>query len=453
MIAKARLLAVALLALTPAPALAQTAVLSLHDAVGAPGALKLSGSFRVRYEGLDGQYRIGADPTDSLTSLRTLIAAEYKTGALRLGAELQDSRAYGGKPGRAVGANDVNTFEFIQAYVARDFDAPFGAGSTATAQVGRFTLNLGSRRLVAADDYRNATNGYTGLRVDTKSKSGIATTLIYTLPQVRLPDDQASILDNRTRFDRESADLALWGGLLSKRAQTNSLLLETSFFALDERDAPGRPTRDRTLRNWGLRVLKDPAPAAIDYEAEVIHQWGSISASGAAAAPLLNVDADFLHVDTGYTFKGPAKVRVSVEYDYASGDDSDPSFGRFDSLFGMRRAELAPSGIYAAIGRTNLSTPGIRFEATPSKKLDGFFVYRGLWAASATDTFSTTGRRLTPGATTYAGQQLEGRLRYWLVKDVTRLELNGVLLFKSRQLANGSPSETRYISLALTTGF
>ena len=31
-------------------------------------------------------------------------------------------------------------------------------------QAGRFTLNLGSRRLVAADDYRNATNGYTGLK-------------------------------------------------------------------------------------------------------------------------------------------------------------------------------------------------------------------------------------------------------------------------------------------------
>jgi hypothetical protein len=36
----------------------------------------------------------------------------------------------------------------------------FGPGSKLGFQAGRFTLNLGSRRLVAADDYRNTTSGY-----------------------------------------------------------------------------------------------------------------------------------------------------------------------------------------------------------------------------------------------------------------------------------------------------
>jgi hypothetical protein len=42
----------------------------------------------------------------------------------------------------------------------------FGTGTKLGLQAGRFTLNLGSRRLVAADDYRNTTNGYTGIRAD-----------------------------------------------------------------------------------------------------------------------------------------------------------------------------------------------------------------------------------------------------------------------------------------------
>ena len=66
------------------------------------------------------------------------------------------------------------------------------------------SLNLGSRRLVAADDYRNTTNGYTGLRADLKTRGGLTATAIYVLPQIRLPDDLPSVLDQDVRWDRES---------------------------------------------------------------------------------------------------------------------------------------------------------------------------------------------------------------------------------------------------------
>ncbi len=445
----------ALVATCASPAFAQEKPWTLHEALDAPDNLKLSGSIRLRQENLDGQYRAGADPSDSLTSLRTLIFAEYKTGQVRFGGEIQDSRGFGGKLGGAVSANDVNALEPIQAYVARDFREPFGPGTSATAQAGRFTLNLGSRRLVAADDYRNTTNGYTGLRLDAKGRGGLAATFIYTLPQVRLPEDKPSVIDNEVKFDLESADLALWGGLVSKPLFKGGPLVEASFFALDEADAPGRPTRDRDLDTVGARIIQNPAPGSFDYEAEYIHQTGSIRASLSPTARILDVEAHFLHVDFGYSFKGAWSPRVSFDYDYASGDDADPSFGRFDALFGMRRGELAPSGIYAAIGRTNLNAPGIRVEVTPSKRLDGFFTYKALWAASETDSFSSTGLRPPAGTTDrYAGQQIDGRLRYWVIPDSLRLEVTAVILFdKGRMFESVRTKPTRYGSIALTKSF
>ena len=74
--------------------------------------------------------------------------------------ELWDSRVSGDKAGTPLLTGEVNRFELIQAYyVEWKPTAPFGRDTNATIQAGRFLLNLGSRRLVAADDYRNTTNG------------------------------------------------------------------------------------------------------------------------------------------------------------------------------------------------------------------------------------------------------------------------------------------------------
>ena len=77
-------------------------------------------------------------------------------------------------------------------------------------------LNVGSRRLVAADEYRNTTAGYTGLFAEVTAPRGGKAVLLYTLPQRRLPDDLASLRDNEVAIDRESFDLVLWGGTLAK---------------------------------------------------------------------------------------------------------------------------------------------------------------------------------------------------------------------------------------------
>jgi len=457
--------ACAAFALIPMPMLtaaasAQTAVAEppLHAALNAPERLTLSGSVRARGEAIDGQSRAGFGESDRLFSIRTTILAEYRGDGWRAGGELFDSRAYGARTGSAIGTGEVNTIEPVQAYIGVTIAEPFGKGSRAAAQLGRFTLNLGSRRLVAADEYRNTTNGSSGLRTDLHLANGTDATLIYTLPQLRLPDDAASIRDNDARLDRESFDLRLWGGIVSHRQLLGAAMGELSYFRLDERDSPGRPNRNRHLDSVSARIIREPAIGKIDYEIEAIRQTGTVRASIAAAAPTLQVGAWFAHADIGYSFAGALKARVSIEYDYASGDAPGGHYGRFDTLFGMRRADLAPAGIYAQIGRANISTPAVRIEIAPTKRLDAFVTYRPMWLAEKTDAFSTSGVRDARGLSgSFAGHQMEGRARWWWIPTLLRGEINAAWIAKGRFLkqAPNAPAagDTHYGAVAVTAFF
>ncbi len=453
-----RFLPLFLIAAAPASLYAESAL--AQSATGeqskdAESGLKLSGSVRARYETISGQPRVGFNDNDDLFNLRTIITAQYDAGSVRFGAELYDSRVYGSDPGTPVTTNEVNTLELVQAYIGATIDAPFGKGSKIDLQAGRFLLNLGSRRLVAADDYRNTTNGYTGLRADIAAPGGVTATLIYTLPQVRLPDDLSSLRNNDVEFDRESFDLLLWGGVVAKKRALGEATAELSYFHLGERDTPARPTRNRSLDTVGVRVIREPVPDKWDFEVEAIYQTGSARNGLAPAAPLRDVSAWFVHADTGFSF-GPS--RLSVEFDYASGDQGRGRNNRFDSLFGMRRADLAPAGLYNAVGRANILTPALRFESTTSKRFDWFAAYRQMWLASRTDSFSTTNVRDAAGRSgRFAGHQVEARARYWLIPKTLRAEVNGLLLFKGRFLEtapNAPPNgTTRYLSLNLTSSF
>ncbi len=441
------------------------AVGCLALALAAPGTsraaesagLKVSGSIRVRQEMLDGQYRPGFDNRDDALTMRSNLFAEWDTGIWRLGLDVSDSRAYDTDAGSALNSNDVDAFEPVQAYVAGDFDQPFGAGSSATVQAGRFTMNLGSRRLVASDDFRNTPNGYTGLRTDLRFSGKRLLTLFYTLPQQHRPDDFASLRRNHVALDHEGFDQQLWGALAS-RGCAGGLLCEVGYIGFDERDHDGRASRDRQLHNLTARLFRDAAAGKWDYEVEPIYQFGHISASTAASAPRLDVSAQFLHADLGYTFSSGWKPHVNLEYDYASGDGPGAKYSRFDTLLGMRRAELAPSGIYGLVGRANMSSLGLRLEGAPSSRLDVLMTWHLMWAADRRDSFSTSGIRDPAGLSgSFAGQQIDARVRYWVLPKQLRAELTAVTLFRGRLLReapNASPhGDTHYLAAAMTLSF
>ncbi|MDI1296898.1 MAG: alginate export family protein [bacterium] len=431
---------------------------SIAMAADEAAGFTVRGAVRLRYEAIDGQARLGFNKSDDLVNIRTNILAEYRTGDVRFGVEIYDSRVFGDDAGTPVTTGEINALEPVQAYIAADMLAPFGKGSMLTLTAGRMMLNLGSRRLVAADDYRNSTNSYTGGRADLVMPHGLKATLIYTLPQVRLPDGGRDLRDAKVRLDRESFDLVLWGGLIAKSNIVGSAMGEISYFHLGERDAPGRPTRDRSLNTVGARIIAEPHAGAIDYEVDALFQTGQLRTSLAPGAAQQAVRASFLHADVGYSFAGAWHPRLSVEVDRASGDRRGGRYGRFDTLFGMRRADLAPAGLYNALARTNILTPGVRVDVAPSQRIDGFAAYRAMWLAADEDSFSGTGVRDASGRSgDFAGHQIEARVRYWLVPRRLRFEWDGLLLAKGRFLRDAPNATagrwTTYGSFNLTASF
>lgn len=418
-------------------ALAEDRPWTLRSAVGAPEALKLSGSARVRYETLSGQYRAGLDPSDRLLTLRTSLFAEYDLGRVAIGSELSDSRAYLGDRGSAVSANEVNALELVQAYLA------FDAGD-ARLTLGRMAFDLGSRRLVADETFRNTHNGFTGARLDWRTGRAGRLTLVYTLPQVRLPDDKASILDNEVVVDRESFDLRLWGGVFGM-ARAGRLSFDVYAIGLDERDSARRATRNRHLVTPGVRLYREPARDAFDYEVEAAWQTGRIRAT---AAPADRDDRDvaawFVHAEVGRSIDAAWQPRVAVEYEIASGDRAGTRrFERFDTLYGSRRNDFGPGSIYGLLGRANVSSPALRLEVAPDARTDGWLVWRPLWLEGKRDAFSTSGVRDPSGRSgRFAGNQIEARARYWLVPRLLRAEAGGALLLRGRFFKD-APNATR----------
>ena len=431
---------------------------SVERVVGTDDRLTVSATARVRMDTIDGQPRPGFNASDTVINLRSTLFAEYDAGPVRVGAEFYDSRAYGANDRTPISTNEVNVAEVVQAYVAVDIDAPFGPGSKITAQAGRFVLNLGSRRLVAADDYRNTTNGYTGLRLDVAQAEGLKATAVYVLPTQRLPDDLPALLDNDYAIDREGSDNRLWGLVAAYPVRSRSVTAEVSYFRFDERDTDERRTRDRALDTIGGRIFRPVHVGAWDFEIEAFRQTGHVSTGTNPAAETVEVAAHFAHADVGYSFDRPMRPRVSLRYDWIGGDRPGRTYERFDTLYGMRRAEIAPSGLYNAVGRANLSSPAVRVEWLPTPATDAFISYRPLWLASNTDSFSTSSVQDDAGRSgSFAGHQTEVRVRHWLVRDALRLEVGTLHLAKGRFLteAPNAPKsgDTTYSSLNVTAYF
>jgi hypothetical protein len=435
-----------LLALTLAasPALADDKPWTLQQAAGDPDDFKISASVRTRYEALGDQFRPSLDKTDDLVTIRSTLIAEYDGGPIRIGGELVDARAYFGDAGSSISTGEVNALEPIQAYVGADLGPLFGKGSSATVDAGRFVLDLGSRRLVARNDFANATTAFTGAKFEWHGRAKERLVVFYTYVQQRLPDDKPSLLGNKVKFDHEGDDLVFWGAFFNKPKIAGSANLDVYLYALDEGDRPTHATRDRHIFTPGFRLFRDPAAGQLDYQLEYAYQFGHISTSSTPGAPRQDVSAHTLHAELGYQFAGSWQPRLSAFYDFGSGDGPGGKYSRFDGLFGTRTSDWGPGGLFGPLGRSNISSPGFRLEAKPSKRLDGFVAYRAAWLANAHDSFASTGVKDAAGTSgKFAGHQVWARARYWLVPKMLRWETGGAVLFNGRFLRN-APNANRF---------
>lgn len=447
-----------LVLLTSPAAYAQDPPWRLNSLLGSPAWLSLSGQHRVRFENLDDQFRLGRRGGDQILAVRTNVLARASVGEISLGAEMLDARAALADRGTPLSTSEVNPLDLLQAYLELPVHDLITHGSTSVIRIGRMTMDVGSRRLVARNSYRNTINAYTGIDWQWTGTDRRQFRLFYTLPVQRRagPD----LLDAQAQLDEESDRIRFWGAWYSPGKLPWGDAGEVFVFGLDEDDTPDFATRNRDLYTFGIRLYRAPAAGGFDYQLESVYQLGT-SRSSAALGNVTDLDhfAYFQHVEFGYSIARPWKPRLIAQYDYASGDDdpNDRDNGQFDTLFGARRFDFGPTGIYGPFARANLSSPGLRLTFAPAATLKSMVAARGFWLAARRDAWTTAGVRDASGRSgRYIGTQIEAQLQWAAIPGNLDIEsgiahiFDGAVMDSPPGNGNGAPT---YLYLQATLSF
>jgi hypothetical protein len=141
--------------------------------------------------------------------------------------------------------------------------------------------------------------------------------------------------------------------------------------------------------------------------------------------PDLRHRAYFLHLEIGYAFDLPWAPTVLLQFDRASGDENpvDGHVERFNTLFGSRRFDFGPTGIYGVAARGNLESPGVRLTVQPAPRWQGMLSYRDLRLAESRDAWIGSGLHdPSGGAGDSIGRHLEASFTWAVVDDRLTLE-------------------------------
>lgn len=414
----------------------------LGTALGLPDWLAVSGEHRVRYETLDGQFRAGFNGGDQALALRTSLLAELRAEPVQLVAEVLDSRQYLSDAGSPVDTTMVNALDVLQAHV-RWRASDLIPGGASTLRLGRETLDLGSRRLVARNAYRNTINAFTGADWLWEADGGGSVRAFYFLPVDRQPADLDSLLDNEVKADWQDFSQQFWGVYGTLPTLAAGIRAEVYWFQLHEDAAPA--SRRRHLHTPGARIFRPAKAGEWDFEVEGAYQFGSSRSRAGTAQPALDHEAHFLHAGAGYTLDLAWKPRFGVRYTEATGDDDpgDGDNGRFDTLFGARRFEFGPTGIYGAVARSNLRSPDYHLSLRPRQNLELSAAHRLIWLESPRDAWVAANVRDPAGNSgRFVGHQLETRLRWDVLPGNLRLDTGVTWLFPGT-FADQAPNATR----------
>jgi hypothetical protein len=427
-----------------------------------PDWLSLAVQHRTRYETLNSQFRSGTTGSDQALSLRTLAQATVRLHpSFKIQLELQDSRAELADSGTAITPGIVNAAELLEANLQWLAKGLFQEGSQSLLRGGRLTMDIGHRRLVSRNRFRNVLNSFTGLDWIWKSQNGNTIRSLLTLPVRRLPNTQAELLDNDASFDEETLDRIFWGVFFATPNLPRGNQGEFYLFGLHEDDAPDLLTRNRQLYTPGFRFYLPPQKGRLDYEWETIFQFGT---SRATFAPTDTRDLDhfahFHHAEVGYSFSAPWSPRLILAYDYASGDSNpnDGTQGRFDPLFGATVFDFSPTGIHRPFVRSNITGPGMIFSIHPHKLVSTYIHYRAFWLASDTDIWAGNSGLQDPTGSSgsFLGQQ-------WFLRTIWQalpnVQLEGGVAYRIdgnfQNTAPNSPREgnTLYSYIQTTLSF
>ncbi|MBK8978027.1 MAG: alginate export family protein [Planctomycetes bacterium] len=429
----------------------------LDDALGTPDWLKLSGEYRLRWEGLDGEYRAGTlAESDHLLLSRALLKAEFTADPFGATVELIDARQFWASTDSYLTNSIVDPIDFLQLFgEVRLGDANSGANRL---RVGRQTIDLGSRRLVARNRFRNTINSFDGIDWHWQPGEDEDTWVeaFWTMPVLREPTngELSDLRHNRPELDKHDEDYQFWGAFFTTGVAEKTAI-EAYFYGLTE---SGARTRHRNIYTPGIRIVRDKQKGAVDFQWETAIQFGESRLSRSATMDLDHL-AWLTHVSAGYSFDAAWSPHLRIAWDYASGDEdpTDGDNGRFETLFGARRFEFGPTSEMGAIARANLNSPEVRLSLKPSTDTEAHIAWRGVWLAEKRDQWTSAGVQDPTGAAgSHVGDQIEARVRWNIVPKSLQLDVGAAVLIAGdfqKDAPNGQGRDTYFGYAAMSWTF
>jgi hypothetical protein len=393
----------------------------LRPLLRAPDWVDIGLDNRTRVESYDNPWRPaqirGGGASDTQLALRSRLRIGLGgEGPVRFFFEGQDARHFFDEdPGDYRTARTTNHFDIGQLFgqvVMKNF---FGTGLRTDVHFGRMGLDMGRRRLIGRNEYRNTVFAFDGLHVNIGQERLWKLRVFAVQPTVLVMEEP----------DRQYGSSFAWGTYLESR-HLPWLKADVYYIGLNDQRAWDRMRPIRTYSTFGTRLFKDPNVEELDYELETAFQTGEHITHRGVPRVLRRIEEDhfayYINFDLGYTFNLPWTPRLVFNYDYASGD-SDPNdgiHGTFDSLWGARNFEYMPTGLWGPFNRSNINTPGWRLIVRPPLAGMTLMLRHNAWfLAQSRDTFVGNALRDRTGAAgNDLGQDVELRMEYAVTTNV-----------------------------------
>ncbi len=371
-----------------------------------PDTLAFSLEERLRGEWRENNFDFD-NTTDALTDdawllSRARLGIEWTPASwMRVMVQGQDTREFfSGRPDvlGLLGAEGDDAFDLRQGYIE------LGDPKRLSLRAGRQTLVYGDKRLISSAEWSNAGRTFDALRLHYERHDWWLDA--FTSSVVRFRDAEF----NRSDWLTNGGDAnQTFSGLYFSTTALNVQV--TDLYALHLHDDIG--TSFVTL---GTRMKGDPEKlGGWDYAAEMAMQFGDLQNK--------NLTAFAGHWDLGYNWmKSPWQPRIGIEYSHASGDADtrDGEAGTFQNLFPTNHLYYGYLDLFAW---QNVHNPAIHFSVQPHEKIKLMADYHGFWLANTNDSwyrasFLNTTRPISPGASRFAGTELDLTMQWKASKHV-----------------------------------
>jgi hypothetical protein len=369
----------------------------LSAALNVPDWLDIGMTARIRREGFDYPFKTKQDGSTWQWATRSRFRASARWEIFRAQLEFQGSTSGEDSATDVVGTSTFNAGNVQQFFVALTLPDVWQTGFRTDLHIGRINLDIGSRRLVARSRFSNTSQAFDGIHWNLANEG-----------QWQFRAFFSEVVLNRDTVDRlglftNSGNL-FWG-FSYENYQLSRSQIQVYYFGRNEDAKDNREARSHST--FGLRVYQTPKIGHFDYDGETAWQVGTLDRNDHFAY--------FQHLSLGYTFSFPWAPRIMAMYDYASGTDSaNGNYSQtFDGLFGARRGEFSPTGLFGPFYRSNISSPGIRLILKPLPVLAFNVKFRAWYLAQSKDAWVNSGMRDPSGAAgNVLGQDVEARIQW-----------------------------------------